>query len=137
MALYNNTKMVFFGGAGASPKRFNDLWEIDLSDNAPSWTNLIADNDGSSPSQRNEHSVIVYGTKLILFGGSDGTDALNDLWEIDLFENAPSWKNVIANNAKFISSFHGISSIFTYFCQTTYVIKLKRVRLVMVRVSKL
>jgi hypothetical protein len=45
-------------------------------------------------------------------------------------------KNIIANNAKFIGSFHGISSIFTYFCRTTYVIMLNRVRLVMVRVSK-
>ena len=46
-------------------------------------------------------------------------------------------QNIIANNAKFISSSHGISSIFTYFCQTTYVIMLNRVRPVMVRMSKL
>jgi len=45
-------------------------------------------------------------------------------------------QNIIANNAKFISSSHGISSIFTYVCQTPYVIMLNRVRPVMVRVSK-
>ena len=45
-------------------------------------------------------------------------------------------QNIIANNAKLISASHGISSIFTHFCHTPYVIMLNRVRPVMVRVSK-
>ena len=45
-------------------------------------------------------------------------------------------QNIIANNAKFISPYHGILFIYTYFYETTYVMVLNRVRPVMVRVSK-
>lgn len=77
MALHDASIYIFGGYNGSS--RFNDLCEYNLS--AKRWTRIDA--GGSVPSRRFGHSGVVHAAsnRLIVFGGWDGRDTLNDLYE--------------------------------------------------------
>ncbi|MFW9796322.1 MAG: kelch repeat-containing protein [Candidatus Thorarchaeota archaeon] len=82
--------IILFGGVARSDsgpvKIFGDTWTYDVNTNV--WTNVTP---ATSPSKR-----LVYGMTydsnsdlVILFGGYDGTDNLNDLWTFDY--NSNTW----------------------------------------------
>ena len=75
-----NKKMYIFAGFGAT--RFNDLWELDLTDGSEQWTELAEDGKSGSPSQRNDPSIIYdsTNTQLVTFGGYTGSARLNDVY---------------------------------------------------------
>lgn len=75
-----NVKMYIFAGFGAT--RFNDLWELDLTDGSEQWTELAEDGKSGSPSQRNDPAFIYdsTNTQLVAFGGYTGSARLNDVW---------------------------------------------------------
>jgi hypothetical protein len=99
--LYKNGIYVFGGGDGV--RALNDIWRLDVSDvNKMSWK-LIS---GPSPSDRSPttsgkdarpkargyHTANMVGSKLIIFGGSDGGECFNDVWVYDV--DAHIWKAV-------------------------------------------
>ncbi len=86
------TKMVVFGGYTSG--YLNDFWELELTNNT--WKNIISNGDGSSPAGRRQSSAVLYGVKMVVFGGEP---FVNDLWEIDLSATTPSWSNLISNGA--------------------------------------
>ncbi|DAZ98425.1 TPA: hypothetical protein N0F65_000139 [Lagenidium giganteum] len=88
MVLHSSSIYIFGGYNGSS--RFNDLCGYDLE--AKRWERL--ETTGSTPSRRFGHSGVVHGptNRLIVFGGWDGRDTLNDLHEYN-FETK-EWKRL-------------------------------------------
>jgi len=87
-------RMLVFGGTdgwywpyGGIP--FNDVWELSLADGAE-WTLLVP--LGTAPSPRMQHSAIYdpIGDRMLIFGGGDATELLNDLWALEL-GGVPEW----------------------------------------------
>ncbi|KAK1764810.1 Tip elongation aberrant protein 1 [Phialemonium atrogriseum] len=105
--LYKNGIYVFGGGDGV--RALNDIWRLDVSDtNKMSWKLVSAPTsppspsassskspgakDGGSPKARGYHTANMVGSKLIIFGGSDGGECFNDVWVYDVETHA--WKAV-------------------------------------------
>jgi N-acetylneuraminic acid mutarotase len=105
---YKNGIYVFGGGDGV--RALNDIWRLDVSDvNKMSWrcispSSPSSDNkspSGSSssskdgvtrPKARGYHTANMVGSKLIVFGGSDGGECFNDVWVYDVDTHV--WKAV-------------------------------------------
>ncbi|KAI3322720.1 galactose oxidase [Xylariaceae sp. AK1471] len=99
--LYKSGIYVFGGGDGV--RALNDIWRLDVSDmNKMSWR-LVSEPDRSSggsgsgdrankPKARGYHTANMVGSKLIIYGGSDGGECFNDVWVYDV--NAQLWKSV-------------------------------------------
>ena len=95
--LYKNGIYVFGGGDGV--RALNDIWRLDVSDmNKMSWK-LISSAEKTPPGTkdvrpraRGYHTANMVGSKLIIFGGSDGGECFDDVWVYDLDEHV--WKRV-------------------------------------------
>ncbi|MFA5795419.1 MAG: LamG-like jellyroll fold domain-containing protein [Candidatus Brocadiia bacterium] len=61
------------------------------------WTQKIAQGAGGSPSARYGHDMVWDGTRVIMFGGEDGTSFKNDLWWYNPVSN--TWTQKIAHGA--------------------------------------
>lgn len=98
--LYKNGIYVFGGGDGV--RALNDIWRLDVSDtNKMSWrmisAPLAAEDMGvgkehQRPKARGYHTANMVGSKLIIFGGSDGGECFNDVWVYDVDSHV--WKAV-------------------------------------------
>ncbi|KAL2015703.1 hypothetical protein VTK56DRAFT_5004 [Thermocarpiscus australiensis] len=100
--LYKNGIYVFGGGDGI--RALNDIWRLDVSDvNRMSWKLISAPSssaDGRSPvggrdvrpKARGYHTANMVGSKLIIYGGSDGGECFNDVWVYDVETHV--WKAV-------------------------------------------
>jgi N-acetylneuraminic acid mutarotase len=86
-----NGRMILFGGA-TSMEGFNDTWAYDPA--AGTWTDLKP--TGDLPSDRAYHAMVYdRGTdRVILFGGFDGAQYVNDVWEYDPVRNV--WTELMA-----------------------------------------
>jgi N-acetylneuraminic acid mutarotase len=114
--LYKNGIYVFGGGDGV--RALNDIWRLDVADiNKMSWKLVSGPSSAgttnnsstaSSPSDRTAnglsskdlrpkargyHTANMVGSKLIIFGGSDGGECFNDVWVYDVETGA--WKPVL------------------------------------------
>ena len=96
--LYKSGIYVFGGGDGI--RALNDIWRLDASDmnkmtwkmiNGPSSTSTSG-KDVSKPKARGYHTANMVGSKLIIFGGSDGGECFNDVWVYDVDTNI--WRAV-------------------------------------------
>ena len=76
-----HNKAYLVGGWGAA--RYNDIQELDYSTTNCAWTAKSADGAAGAMSKRNDPAVIWddIASRLIIFGGSDGTNYLNDTWQ--------------------------------------------------------
>lgn len=83
-AVWGQQKVGLFGGVRKNVGYINETWIYDLTSNT--WFNVTPDH---SPSKRYEFGfTFLSGTdKLILFGGSSGSNRLGDTWFFDLSEN--------------------------------------------------
>ncbi|CZR55116.1 probable host cell factor 2 [Phialocephala subalpina] len=86
--LWRNGIYVFGGGDGV--RALNDVWRLDVADtNKMSWK-LISPPSSSSvedktkPKARGYHTANMVGSKLIIFGGSDGGECFRDVWVFDV-----------------------------------------------------
>eukprot|EP00644_Phytophthora_capsici_P000749 jgi/Phyca11/505875/fgenesh2_kg.PHYCAscaffold_16_\ len=88
MVLHSSSIYIFGGYNGSS--RFNDLCGYDIY--AQRWSRLQT--TGAVPSRRFGHSGVVHAetNRLIVFGGWDGRDTLNDLYEYNFVTN--EWKKM-------------------------------------------
>ncbi|KAI8258640.1 Host cell factor 1 [Colletotrichum sp. SAR11_239] len=96
--LYKNGIYIFGGGDGV--RALNDVWRLDVSDmNKMSWK-LVSPPERAPPpgvretrpKPRGYHTANMVGSKLIIFGGSDGGECFNDVWVYDV--DAHIWKAV-------------------------------------------
>ena len=78
-------RMILFGGRNGV-SRLNDVWELNWSTGLFNWKEL--DITGTPPSARSGHSAVYDAAKdrMIIFGGFDGKNRLNDIWVLDLSE---------------------------------------------------
>lgn len=90
--LYKHGIYVFGGGDGV--KALNDVWKLDVSDTAKVTWRLISPPSKSSsrPTARGYHTANMVGSKLIIFGGSDGLECFRDVWVFDVETQA--WRAV-------------------------------------------
>jgi hypothetical protein len=98
---YKNGIYVFGGGDGV--RALNDIWRLDVSDvNKMSWRCISSSSSDKSPASggkevarpkaRGYHTANMVGSKLIVFGGSDGGECFNDVWVYDVDTHV--WKAV-------------------------------------------
>ncbi|EGO53039.1 hypothetical protein NEUTE1DRAFT_91963 [Neurospora tetrasperma FGSC 2508] len=96
--LYKNGIYVFGGGDGV--RALNDIWRLDVSDiNKMSWKLISEGSPGPDdhggdirPKARGYHTANMVGSKLIIYGGSDGGECFNDVWVYDVDTHV--WKAV-------------------------------------------
>jgi len=98
--LYKNGIYIFGGGDGV--RALDDFWRLDVSDmNKMSWKMLLplgksptddAEVAVNRPKARGYHTANMIGSKLIIFGGSDGGACFNDVWVYDA--DSQIWKCV-------------------------------------------
>lgn len=87
--LYKNGIYVFGGGDGV--RALNDTWRLDVSDSTKMSWKLISgpekttpDGKETRPKARGYHTANMVGSKLIIFGGSDGGECFDDVWVYDV-----------------------------------------------------
>jgi hypothetical protein len=79
-----------FGG-GADDVYYNTVAILDTS--TRTWTRPSI--SGTHPPARRSHSAILYGHKMIIFGGGTGLTALNDVWALDLSQlHRMKWEEI-------------------------------------------
>lgn len=104
--LYKNGLYVFGGGDGV--RALNDIWRLDVGDMAKMSWKLISgpertppppaaggaakDHAPRRPKARGYHTANMVGSKLIIYGGSDGGECFDDVWVYDVETHA--WKAV-------------------------------------------
>ncbi|VBB71802.1 Putative protein of unknown function [Podospora comata] len=99
--LYKSGIYVFGGGDGE--RALNDIWRLDVSDfGKMSWKLVSGPSPSSSttsvtdreirPKARGYHTANMVGSKLIIYGGSDGGECFNDVWVYDVETHV--WKQV-------------------------------------------
>ena len=85
-AAYNSAtnEMLVFGGRSSGGGFYNDVWSLDLTQGAESWTQLTT--SGMQPTPRSSASAIVdsVNNRLIILYGEAGGPGLNDLYSLDL-----------------------------------------------------
>ncbi|RYO82284.1 hypothetical protein DL762_006695 [Monosporascus cannonballus] len=105
---YRNGIYVFGGGDGV--RALNDIWRLDVSDphkmswklisgpspssssSSPSGSGSGSPSDGRVPKARGYHTANMVGSKLIIYGGSDGGECFGDVWVYDV--EARLWRSV-------------------------------------------
>ncbi|KFA73114.1 hypothetical protein S40288_02805 [Stachybotrys chartarum IBT 40288] len=94
---YKNGIYVFGGGDGV--RALNDIWRLDVSDMTKMSWRLISSPDRAAPGvkdyrpkARGYHTANMVGSKLIIFGGSDGGECFDDVWIYDV--ESHYWKSV-------------------------------------------
>ncbi|KAI6251302.1 hypothetical protein HI914_00015 [Erysiphe necator] len=82
-------KLVIFGG-GDGPAYYNDVYVLDTVNFRWSKPKLGGDRN---PSKRRAHTACLWRSGIYIFGGGDGSQALNDIWRLDVADiNTMSWK---------------------------------------------
>ena len=83
-AILYKTAIYCFGG-GNGERALNDLFALDVTDSEfdrLTWTQIRT--TGDRPTQRGYHTFDRVGRHGVLFGGSDGNSAFNDVYVLDL-----------------------------------------------------
>ena len=98
--LYKNGIYVFGGGDGV--RALNDIWRLDVGDFSKMSWKLVSgpssersspvSREPTAPKARGYHTANMVGSKLIIYGGSDGGECFNDVWVYDV--DAHAWKPV-------------------------------------------
>ena len=101
--LYNN-KVFLFGGDNNETFYYNDLYTFDLI--TLTWNTITT--YGEIPSNRSEHSSVIIGNKLWLYGGKNVNGYLGDLYTLDL-DNLNWKKHLFIYNLKNDNIYYGRS----------------------------
>ena len=84
-------RMIVFGGYDRV--MLGDVWSLSL-DMLPTWSRIVP--GGEQPSPRDAHVAVFDGERrrMIVQGGFDGADALDETWALDL-KHGPRWKPIL------------------------------------------
>jgi len=105
-AVLHGDAMLVFGGRSGSDGSMNDLWALNLSHSAPQWETrcsslqyLLWGQCSSPPPVRYGHSAVLFGTRMVVFGGKVGPHERddNDVWSIDVAAQHPTWVELCRN----------------------------------------
>lgn len=91
-------QMIIYGGAtGGGSLASDDLYLLDLRSGEESATWMIVPVVGITPGRRYGHSAVFSKPHLLVFGGNTGSEAVNDVWCLNV-ERAPfSWARLDVN----------------------------------------
>ncbi|CAD7937823.1 unnamed protein product [Amoebophrya sp. A25] len=80
----NGMVWIFGGYTKKDGDYFNDvnLFYLPVNDQSPRWDQVDA--IGEAPGKRTDHSVVLYGRSMFVFGGFDGKSRFNDIKELKL-----------------------------------------------------
>ena len=84
--LSTDTNLILFGGCDLNAKCFNDVYFFNI--DTLEWT--LIENKGKVPSPRMGHSAVLYGNKMIIYGGESNDGFKNDMFEFDIAKK--EWK---------------------------------------------
>lgn len=95
-----NDKFIMFGGQNSTGYNLNDTWVYNLNSNV--WTQM---SPATAPGNRTAHTMMYdpYHSQVVLFGGYDVNNNLNDTWVYDYPTN--TWTNVTQPNAPSVRSY--------------------------------
>ena len=82
-------RLVFFGG-GEGPVYRNDVYILDTL--TRHWQQPKFAKGAKVPPPRRAHTAVFYRNKVYVFGGGNGSQALNDLWTLDVGVNVEKMK---------------------------------------------
>ena len=90
-------QMVVYGGAtGGGALSSDDLFLLDVrsveKDGRFSWMTVPV--QGQTPGKRYGHSMVYSKPLLVLFGGNNGSQALSDIWTLDVEKSPFAWTQV-------------------------------------------
>ena len=83
-----DTNLIIFGGCDLNAKCYNDLYFFNME--TYEWT--LIENKGIIPSPRMGHSAVLYGTKMIIYGGESNDGYKDDMFEFDIEKK--EWKKI-------------------------------------------
>jgi len=92
--VFYNDALYVFGGWPNGGSNTNTLHKLDLTQSTPTWS--LVSTSGSITARRDPRGIM-YGSKLLIWGGYDG-DSQKDLYEIDLASGTPTW-NLLDNGS--------------------------------------
>jgi hypothetical protein len=75
-----DTYLIVFGGSDLNSKFYNDVYYFDLLKKTWIKANCV----GNIPTPRADHSAVVYGTTMWVFGGASSSGYLNDLYSFNI-----------------------------------------------------
>lgn len=78
----DRNRALFFGGVSAGGQQLDELWALAItSPEDVCWARLTP-GGSERPSARSQHTAFVFNGKMYLYGGTDGANALSELWEL-------------------------------------------------------
>ncbi|CCI47192.1 unnamed protein product [Albugo candida] len=88
--VYRDRMYLFGGYEGRNGSYYNDLFCYDFE--TKNWNELKLSETNVCPQERTDHSMVVYGGNLYIFGGCDKSTRFDDLWRYDLAQKR--WEQV-------------------------------------------
>ena len=85
-------QLVVYGGAtGGGSLASDDLYLLDMraGDSSASW--MIVPVIGTTPGRRYGHTVVFCRPHLLVFGGNTGSEAVNDVWCLNVERSPFNW----------------------------------------------
>jgi protein phosphatase len=94
-ASVEQSQMIVYGGAtGGGSLASDDLYLLDLRSGEESASWMIVPVVGVTPGRRYGHTAIFQKPHLLIFGGNIGSEAVSDIWSLNV-EKAPfSWNRI-------------------------------------------
>lgn len=91
-ACVDSSQLVIYGGAmGGGSLSMDELYLLDFT--TKTWM-CVPVTAGASPGRRYGHTMIFHKPLLMVFGGNNGKEAVNDVWVLDV-ENTPfAWNQI-------------------------------------------
>eukprot|EP01117_Protostelium_nocturnum_P008108 TRINITY_DN288_c0_g1_i4.p1 TRINITY_DN288_c0_g1~~TRINITY_DN288_c0_g1_i4.p1 ORF type:complete len:489 (+),score=129.23 TRINITY_DN288_c0_g1_i4:54-1469(+) len=115
VSVHEDSKLLVFGGHNGT-KMVDDLWILEIE--TFTWIKVVPLNssDGSgSPGVRAGHVICSFGKRVFVFGGSDGSKILNDVWVLDVSsQNYSEWqwiKPALSGNAPTPRCAHSVNPV--------------------------
>ncbi|THH17496.1 hypothetical protein EW146_g3323 [Bondarzewia mesenterica] len=95
----DRSRIVFFGG-GVGTDYYQSIWILDTQ--MRRWLRPEFDAEKPLPEPRRAHTAVLYKDKVWVFGGGNGTVALNDTWTLDVSNNLSNlkWEQVAVSRRK-------------------------------------
>jgi hypothetical protein len=102
-------RLVVFGGAQGFAKidPAQDVWELDVRGNPPTWSQLLAGGKAGEPIGRRNGCAVFdpTGPRLFVFGGTaDGQTSEPGLWALDLRPGLAAWQKLTLPNEPLVRS---------------------------------
>lgn len=107
---YDN-KLYFFGGYQKKSGNFyKDLFFYDLSQQE--WFDVGSLQSGEMPSQRTDHTVVLWDGRLFVYGGYDGKKRFGDMYKCCIKNRKYKWKEIQSEGIQPLNRFGHSAVVF-------------------------